>query len=70
MPEKETAMIELTRDQSQAIERGADEPTVVVDPQTGQHYRLIKEDVFKLMQGIVKPFNRGWEDDPDMDAYE
>jgi hypothetical protein len=63
-------MIELTQEQLQAINREADRPTIVVDPQTGQQYRLIKEEVYKLMQGIVKPFNKGVEDDPDMDDYE
>ncbi len=63
-------MIELTRDQLQAMEREADKPTIVVDPQTGQQYRLIKEEIFQLLQGIVKPFNKGVEDDPEMDIYE
>ncbi len=60
-------MIELTSEQLRAIEREADRPTVVVDPQTGQQYRLIKEEVFRLMQGIVKPFNRGWDNPEDDD---
>lgn len=63
-------MIELTQEQLQAIEREAVPPTVVVDPVTGQRYRLIKEEVYQLMQGIVKPFNKGVEDDSDMDVYE
>ena len=63
-------MIELTPEQLQAINREADKPTIVVDPLTGQQYRLFKEEVYKLMQGIVKPFNKGVEDDPDMDVYE
>jgi hypothetical protein len=53
-------MIELTEAQAKALDT-PQQPPVVVDPLTGQHYRLIKEEVFKLMQGIVKPFNRAWD---------
>ncbi len=60
-------MIELTTDQLKAIEREADKPTIVLDPQTGQQYRLIKEEMFKLMQGLVKPFNRRWDNPEDDD---
>ena len=60
-------MIELTQEQSQAVEREAVKPTVVVDPLTGQQYRLIKEEIYKLMQGVVKPFNRNWDNPEDDD---
>jgi hypothetical protein len=64
---QEELMIELTEGQIQAIERETDKPTVVVDPISGQQYRLIKEEVYKLMQGIVRPFNRNWNDPADDD---
>jgi hypothetical protein len=48
-------MIELTKDQLQAIERETDKPTIVVDPSTRQKFRLIKEEIYKVMQGLVKP---------------
>ena len=60
-------MIELTPNQLQAIAGEAETPTVVCDPQTGQRFRLIREDVFRLLQGIVKPFNRGDENNEDDD---
>ena len=60
-------MIELREDQLQALD-AAEQPPVAVDPRTGQHYRLITEEIYKLIQGVVKPFNRGVEDDPDMDV--
>jgi hypothetical protein len=60
-------MIELTREQSQAVEREADKPSVVVDPRTGQQYRLIKEEIYKLMKGIGRPFSRGWDNPEDDD---
>lgn len=60
-------MIELTPNQSQAVASETEKPTVVVDPQTGQKFRLIREDVFRLMQGIVKPFSDGWDDPADDD---
>jgi hypothetical protein len=40
---------------------------VAVDPRTGQQYRLIKEEVYRLMQGLVKPFGRGWDNPADDD---
>jgi hypothetical protein len=58
------AMIELTETQAKALD-APQQPPVVVDPLTGQRYRLIKEEVFRLMQGIVKPFNRGWDNPED-----
>jgi hypothetical protein len=62
-------MIELSDDQLQAID-GQEQPPVAVDPRTGQEYLLIKREVYDLVRGIVKPFNRGVEDDPEMDVYE
>jgi hypothetical protein len=58
-------MIKLTESQANDL-RSEPQPTAVVDPLTGQQYRLIREEVFKLMQGIVAPFNRGWDPDDDL----
>jgi hypothetical protein len=58
-------MIELTESQAKAL-RNKPQPTTVVDPLTGQQYRLIREEVYKLMQGIVAPFNRDWDPDDDL----
>ncbi len=58
-------MIELTESQAKAL-RSEPQPTAVVDPLTGQQYRLIREDVYNLMKGIIAPFNRGWDPDDDL----
>lgn len=58
-------MIELREDQLQALDT-EQQPVLAIDPRTGQQYWLIKEEVYKLMQGIVRPFNRNW-DNPDDD---
>jgi hypothetical protein len=65
----EVLMIELTPDQQKALD-GPEQPAVAVDPRTGQKYRLIRQEVYDLVRGIITPYNRGWEDDPDMDVYE
>jgi hypothetical protein len=62
-------MIELTPEQQQALD-GPEQPAVAVDPRTGQEYLLIKREVYELVRGILTPYNRGWEDDPEMDVYE
>jgi hypothetical protein len=67
---KENTMIELTEQQQQALDAQAEQPPVVLDPRTGQHYRLIRQEIYELVRGTLKPYGRGWEDDPDMDAYE
>ena len=43
-----------------------------VSPKTGPLAGFGEADGFILEQvrGILKPFNRGWEDEPDTDAYE
>jgi hypothetical protein len=58
-------MIELSESQARALE-AEQQPAVVLDPLTGQRYRLIREEVFKLVQGIVAPYNRGWDADDDL----
>jgi hypothetical protein len=65
----ETAMIELTQAQQQALDVSK-QPVVAVDPRTGQEYLLIRREIYELVRGILKPFNRDVEDDPDMDVYE
>ncbi len=62
-------MIELRDDQLQALDKET-QPVSAIDPRTGQVYRLIKQEVYDLVRGIVTPFNRGVEDDPEMDVYE
>ena len=58
-------MIELREDQLRVLDDGP-QPATVVDPRTGQRYRLIKQDVYDLVCGIVKPFNRDWDPDDDL----
>ena len=62
-------MIELKQDQLQALDSER-QSVAAVDPRTGQIYRLIKQEVCELVRGIVAPFNKGVEDDPEMDVYE
>ena len=62
-------MIELTDNQQKVLD-GAEQPPVAVDPRTGQKYRLIRQEIYEQVQGILKPFHKGWEDDPDIDLYE
>jgi hypothetical protein len=68
MAGKEAAMIELTEQQRQAL-NGQEQPSVVVDPQTGQEYLLVRREWYEKMQAILRPFNRAW-DDPSLDVYE
>jgi hypothetical protein len=58
-------MIELTEAQQQALDTEK-QPVAVVDPRTGQEYLLIKREVYNVVCGIVKPFNRGWDADEDL----
>ncbi len=62
-------MIELRDDQLQALDR-ATPPASAIDPRTGQEYLLIKREVYELVRATIAPFNRGVEDDPEMDVYE
>jgi hypothetical protein len=63
-------MIELTPEQQRALDAPAEQPAVAVDPRTGQKFLLIRRKVYETVRGILKPFNRGWGDDPEMDVYE
>jgi len=62
-------MIEITQEQLKALD-APEQPAVAVDPRTGQEYLLIKREVYNLVRGILQPFNKGVEDDPEMDVYE
>ena len=59
-------MIELREDQLQALD-AAERPPVAIDPRTGQEYLLIRREVYEQVRGILKPFNRGWDDPADDD---
>jgi hypothetical protein len=62
-------MIELTQEQVQA-QSAQKSPLQVLNPATREVFVLIRKDVYDLVCGIVKPFNKGVEDDPEMDVYE
>lgn len=59
-------MIELTKEQRQAIGT-AEQPPIAIDPGTGQKYRLIREEIYELVRGTLKPYGRGWDDAADDD---
>jgi hypothetical protein len=76
--------IELTEDQSKAIEQAADTPLSVTDPRTRKTYVLVTFDVFERLKTLVgdaegtlsdtyraqvdSAMKAGW-DDPAMDDY-
>jgi hypothetical protein len=62
-------MIELTQEQLKALD-APEQPAVVIDPRTGQEYLLIEREAYNLVRGILRSFNKGVEDDPEMDVYE
>ena len=64
--EKEEPMIELTREQWQALD-ACEQPPVAVDPRTGQEYLLIRRQVYELVRGTLRPYGRGWDDPADDD---
>ncbi len=66
MRAKETAMIELTREQLEALD-AARQPTVAVDPRTGQEYLLIRREIYEKVQAVLKPFGRAWDNPADDD---
>jgi hypothetical protein len=59
-------MIELTREQAQALDT-PQQPPVAVDPRTGQEYLLIRREVYEAVRATLKPLGRGWEDATDDD---
>jgi hypothetical protein len=60
-------MIQLTSQQRQALDDKTEQPPVVVDPQTGQEYLLIRREIYELVRGTLKPYGRGWDDPADDD---
>ena len=58
-------MITLRDDQLQALD-GEQQPPVAIDPRTGQEYLLVKREVYDLANGILKPYNRGWDTQEDL----
>jgi hypothetical protein len=63
---KEHLMIELREDQLRILDAGK-QPVTVVDPRTGQLYRLIRQEIYDLVCGSLKPYGRGWDDPADDD---
>ncbi|HTK74443.1 MAG TPA: hypothetical protein VL371_04240 [Gemmataceae bacterium] len=59
-------MTELTKQQLAAMD-GPDQPAVAVDPRTGQRYRLIRQEVYDAVRGMLKPFGRNWDNPADDD---
>jgi hypothetical protein len=66
---EKNAMIELRDDQLRALDT-AKSPVSAIDPRSGQEYLLIKREIYELVRNIIAPFNKGVEDDPEMDVYE
>jgi hypothetical protein len=67
MSAKETAMIELTSDQAQTLDRNGGELPLVVHPRTGEKFVLVPKDVYDRMQKWVAPLKRGWDNPADDD---
>lgn len=59
-------MIQLTSEQVQAL-NAPQQPPVAVDSRTGQEYLLIRREVYELVRGFLKPYDRGWDDSADDD---
>lgn len=59
-------MIELREDQLRALDL-EQQPVAVIDPRTGQQYRLVREEIYQLVRGTLKPYGRGWDDPADDD---
>ena len=59
-------MIELTQQQSLALGREK-QPIAAVDPQTGQVYRLIRQEIYDIACSSLKSQAWGQDDDGDED---
>ena len=59
-------MIRLTQEQARDLSR-AEQPAAVVDPATGQVYRLVRQEVYDLVRGSLKSQAWGRDDDGDED---
>ena len=66
MAHEGSIMIELTETQAKALDT-APQPTVAVDPRTGQEYMLIRRDVYDKVRQFLKPLGRGWDNPADDD---
>jgi hypothetical protein len=60
-------MIELTPQQQRALDEPTEQPAVAIDPRTGQKYRLIRQEIYDLVRGTLKPFGRNWDNPADDD---
>jgi hypothetical protein len=54
-------MLELTRDQMQAIDRNGDQPPLIVDPRTKEALVLVRKEIYDAMQKWVGPLKRRWD---------
>lgn len=59
-------MIELTNEQAASLE-AAPQPPVVVNPQTGTEYLLIKREIYEKVRMFLKPLGRNWDNPADDD---
>ncbi len=59
-------MIELTSQQTQALD-APQQPPVAVDPRTGQEHLLIRREVYDKVRLMLKPFGRAWDNPADDD---
>jgi hypothetical protein len=59
-------MIELTSEQTKALD-ALQQPTVAVDPRTGQEYLLIRREIYDKVRLMLKPFGRAWDNPADDD---
>ncbi len=60
-------MIQLTPEQVQAVEQ--QEQPVLVNPETGEDFVIVRKAVYDKMRRLTAPLSRGW-DDPALDVYE
>jgi hypothetical protein len=63
-PIKEQIMIKLTDEQLMALD-ALEQPTVAVDPRTGQEYLLIRREIHEKVRLVLRPFGRGWDSSAD-----
>ena len=62
-------MIELT--EHQRLELNGSQPTVVLDPKTGETFVLIRKEVYEQVRRIVDgPNRRGWANPADDDLIQ
>ena len=59
-------MLKLTEEQAQAVRREK-QPAAAVDPETGQVYRLIRQEVYDVVCASLKSQAWGRDDDGDED---